>query len=179
MGFVDLTIICSSDVFADKRHVALRLSLVNVKGLNKVLRSKIFISKDRQLRVVHLILDFEPLSNQFQDAGQTIKASDPRLARIDVLVPSFLARGDLPLVGLPSQRIPREVAVPKEETASSCLSLKAEIDQFHLEEEGEAPKRPMELSDSEVDFDRSSVAHPPRLVITRVDNAPKRKKIWP
>ena len=66
-----------------------------------------------------------------------------------------------------------------EETASSRLSLEAEINQFQLEKEEGAPKRPMELSDSEVDFDRSSVAHPPRLVITRVDNAPKRKKIWP
>ena len=33
--------------FADKRHIALRLSLVNIVGLNKVLRSKIFVSEDR------------------------------------------------------------------------------------------------------------------------------------
>ena len=58
-----------SDVFADKMHVALRLSLVNLQGLNTVLRSEIFISEDRQLRAVHLILDFEPLSNIFQDTG--------------------------------------------------------------------------------------------------------------
>ena len=32
---------------------------------------------------------------------------------------------------------PREAAVPREETASSRLSLEAEIDQFRLEEERE------------------------------------------
>ena len=56
-----------------------------------VLRSEIFVSEDRQLRVVHLILDFEPLSNTFQEVGHAIRAGDPRLARIDVLVPGFLA----------------------------------------------------------------------------------------
>ena len=80
MSFVDLTMICSLDVFVDKRHIIPRLSLVNVQGLNKVLRSEIFISEDRQLRAVHLILDFEPLLNQFQDAGQAIRAGDSRLA---------------------------------------------------------------------------------------------------
>ena len=60
--FIDLTMISSPDVFVDKWYVTLRLSLVNVPGLNKLLRSEIFISEDRQLRVVHLILDYEPLS---------------------------------------------------------------------------------------------------------------------
>ena len=83
--------ISSSDVFADKGHTALRLSLVNIPSLNKLLRSEIFISEDWQLRAVHLILDFEPLSNAFQDVGQAIRADDPRLARIDVSVPGFLA----------------------------------------------------------------------------------------
>ena len=49
MGLIGLTIICSSIVFVDKRYVALRFNLVNVAGLNKVLRSEIFVSKDKQL----------------------------------------------------------------------------------------------------------------------------------
>ena len=73
-----------------------------------------FVSEDRQLRAIHLILGFEPLSNQFQEVGRVIKASDPRLARIDVSVPGFLAREDLPLVELPLHRFPREVATPRE-----------------------------------------------------------------
>ena len=32
-----------------------RLSLVNVNDLNRVLKSEVFISEDRQLRAVHLI----------------------------------------------------------------------------------------------------------------------------
>ena len=65
MGFIGLTMICSSVVFVDKKHVTPRLNLVNVTDLNKVLRSEVFMSEDRQLRVVHLILDFEPLSDIF------------------------------------------------------------------------------------------------------------------
>ena len=99
--FISLTMISSLDVFADKRHVASRLSLINVLTLNKLLRSEIFISEDGQLRAIHLVLDHEPLSRIFQDVGQAIRAGDPRLARINVFVPGFLARRNLPPVILP------------------------------------------------------------------------------
>ena len=76
--FVDLTIISSTAVFfADKNHVAPRLSLVNVPALKKLLRSEIFVSEDEKLRAAPLILDYEPLSRIFQDVGQAIKAGDP------------------------------------------------------------------------------------------------------
>ena len=65
MGFSNLTIICFSVVFADKRHVAPHLSLVNINDLNRVLRCEVFINEDRQLRAMHLILDFQPISNIF------------------------------------------------------------------------------------------------------------------
>ena len=163
--FIDLTMISSSDVFANKRHVASRLSLVNVSSVNKFLRSEAFISEHRQLRTVHLILNYEPLSRIYLDVGQAIRAGDPKLARIDVLRLGFLAQETFPPVELPFQRSLREVVIPREETTSSRLSFKAEIDQFHFEEEGKAPKRPVELSDSEADFDRSFATHPPRLVV--------------
>ncbi|XP_065615697.1 probable leucine-rich repeat receptor-like protein kinase At1g35710 [Quercus suber] len=105
------------------------------------------------------------------DTGEAIKAGDPRLAHIDVSMPGFLAQRDLPPIELPLQRSSREVAILREETASSCLSLEAKIDQFHLKEEGKAPKRSVELSDSEAEFDRLSAAHSPRLVDTRVDTS--------
>ena len=63
---------------------------MNVLALNKILRSEVFISEDGQLRAAPLILDYEPLSRIFQDAGQAIKAGDPRLNRIDVSKPRFL-----------------------------------------------------------------------------------------
>ena len=90
-SFVGLTMISSSNVLTDKGHTAPRLNLVNVSSLNKLLRSEIFISEDRQLRAIHLILNFEPLSNSFQDADHAIRASDPKLAWIDVSMSGFLA----------------------------------------------------------------------------------------
>ena len=48
------------------------------------------MSEDRQLREVHLILDFEPISDNFQEVGHAIRAGDLRLRRIDVSVPGFL-----------------------------------------------------------------------------------------
>ena len=65
MSFISLAVFCSSAVFADKRHVAPCLSLVNIANLNKDLRSEVFVSKDRQLRAIHLMLDFELLSDNF------------------------------------------------------------------------------------------------------------------
>ena len=169
--FTDLTMISSSDVFTNKAHIAPRLSLVNVPGLNKLLRSEVFISKDRQLRAVHLILDYEPLSRTYPNTGQVIRAGDPRLARIDVSVPGFLARRDLPPVELPLQRSPRKVAAPREEIASSRLSFKAEIDRFHSKEGEEEQAQPIiHLLDSEEELDRHSATHSPKLIIARVDS---------
>ena len=56
--------------------------------------------------------------------GHAIKAGDPRLARIDVLVPGFLAREDFPPVELPLHRSLCKVTALREETAYSCLSPK-------------------------------------------------------
>ena len=71
------------------------------------------MSEDRQLRAVH-----------------AIRVDNPRLRKIDVFVLRFLAREDVVLVELPSQRALPEVAALREETASSHLSLEEEIDQF-------------------------------------------------
>ena len=161
---------CFTDVFADKRHIAPKLNLVNVAGLNKLLRLEVFMSEDRQLRAVHLILDFKPLSDNFQDVGHAIKAGDPQLAWINVSVLGFLAREDLSLVELPLHRSSREVATLREKTASSRLSLKTEIDQFHPEDKGEAQGEPMEIADSEGALNRSSTVCSPRLIVAWVDS---------
>ena len=110
------------------------------------------------------------MSHIFQDVGQAIRVGDSRLARIDVSKPGFLARRDLPPVELPIRRVPQEVAALKEEKTSTHLSLEAEIDQFHLDEEGEVLERSVKLSDSEADFDRFSAVHSPRLIVARVDS---------
>ena len=93
--FFFIIIIFFSDNFADKEHVSPKFSLVNIPELNYLLRSEIFVNEDGQLRAAHLILDYEPLSRIFQDAGQALRVGSSRLARIDVSEPGFLARRDL------------------------------------------------------------------------------------
>ena len=85
----------------NRNHVSPRLNLTNVAALNYLLRSQIFVSDDGQLRAVHLILDYKPLSNIFQEVGNAIRGNDYRLARIDVSLPHFLAPYNLPPVDHP------------------------------------------------------------------------------
>ena len=103
------------------------------------------MNDDGQLRAVHLILDFEPISRSFLDVGNSIRAGDHRLARIDVSRPDFLTPYDLPpvdhpipqgipLVAQPLQQVPLGEAIIREGTASSS-SLEQEIDRFQFEEE--------------------------------------------
>ena len=92
--------------FANKRYVAPNFNFVNALDLNKVLRFEVFMSEDRQVRVVHLILDFNPLSDKFQDVGNAIRMGDPPLARIYVSMPGFLAQEDIVQVKLPSIVLP-------------------------------------------------------------------------
>ena len=86
-----LTMFCFSITFADKRHVAPEISHTNIAALNYLLRSEIFVSEDRQLLDVHLILDFQLISEIYQDIGNAIRVGEPRLARIDVSRLGFLA----------------------------------------------------------------------------------------
>ena len=86
-----LTVLYFSAMLADKNQVAPRLSFSNVAALNFLLRSEIFVSEDGQLRAIHLILEFDPISKIFQEVRHAIRAGDPQLARIDILRPNFLA----------------------------------------------------------------------------------------
>ena len=107
-----LILFCFSDMLADKNQVVPRLSFTNVPALNFLLRSEIFVSEDKQLRAVHLILEFEPISKIFQEIGHTIRAGDPQLARIDVSKSDFLSQDDLPLAVLPIQPNPHLLIIP-------------------------------------------------------------------
>ena len=129
----------------DKERVTPQISLINVPTLNYLLRSQIFVNNDRQLQAAHLILDYEPLSRNFKEVGNAIRANDYRLACIDVSRPNFLAPYDLPpvdhpvpqdvpLVAQPIQQVPLGQAIAKKGIASST-SLEKEIDKFQFEEE--------------------------------------------
>ena len=84
----------------DKEQVTPRINQINVPALNYLLRSQIFVNDDGQLQVAHLILNYEPLSRNFQE-GNAIRENDYQLARIDVSWPNFLAPHDLPPVDHP------------------------------------------------------------------------------
>ena len=98
------------------------------------------MNDDGQLHVVHLILDYEPISRTFLDVGNSIRANDHRLAHIDVSRPGFLAPHDLPPVDYPIpqgipflaqplQQVPLGQAIV-EEGAASFSSIEKEIDRF-------------------------------------------------
>ena len=98
-----------------------------------------------------MILEFEPISKIFLEIRHTIRAGDPRLARIDISKPDFLARDDLPpvvlliwqdppLFAIPLQQVSPHAAVVEEEIASSRLSLEEEIDKFRFKRKEERRK---------------------------------------
>jgi len=111
-----------------------------------------------------------------------MRAGSPRLARIDVSKPGFLARRDLPPVVFPVLQNLQPAALPppqenleatgfvKEETESSRLSLEEEIDEFYFEED--IPKAPLiELSDPEGEQDRNFVVGIPLVIACSDDSS--------
>ena len=126
------------------------------------------MSEDRQLRAVHLILDFEPISRVFQEIGHAIRAGDPWINRIDVSKLDILTREDLPSIRLPVQQIPPPLIIPlqqvpleapvvaEEEIASSRLSL----DQFRFVEDVGPSEKPVDISDSETESVNLSSVYP-------------------
>ena len=79
-----------SDDFADKYSTILNFGFVNEPDLTKILKAKIFIHKEEQLRAAHLILCYNPLSSSFQEPKCVIKVKDRHLHLINVAVLVFL-----------------------------------------------------------------------------------------
>ena len=65
---------------------------MNFPDLNQILKSEIFLHRDGQLRAVHMILGFTPISNRFQSPKNMIRAKELRLALIDVAIPGFFIK---------------------------------------------------------------------------------------
>ena len=118
-----------------------------------------------QFRVVHLILDYEPISRTFLDVGNSIRANDHRLALIDVSRPGFLAPHDLlpvdhPIpqrihfLAQPLQQVPLGQAIVEKGAASSS-SLEKEIDRFQFEKEA------IVISEVEEEADKYSCVQTP------------------
>ena len=81
------------DEFDDKYYAILNLNLVNEPNLKKILKAKIFVHKDEQLRVAHLILGYDPIFSSFQAPKYVIKVKDIRLHQINIVVSGFLDAG--------------------------------------------------------------------------------------
>ena len=72
--------------------------------------------------------------------------------------------------------MPETATAPREEVASSRLSLKEEIDKFHFKE-GEIQKTPLvNISDAEGEADRHSDVHLPTLVVAHLDSTSEEKE---
>ena len=65
---------------------------MNFDLLYQVLRSEIFLNRDGQLRAVHVILGFKPISTRFQVSKNIIKARDPWLALVDVVIEGLIQK---------------------------------------------------------------------------------------
>ena len=141
------------------------------------------MNDDGQLQAVHLILDFEPISRSFLDVGNSIRAEDHRLARIDVSWPDFLAPYDLPpvdhpipqgipIIAQPLREVPLGEAILREGTASFS-SLEQEIDRFRFKETilvSEAEERAGE---------HSCVQTPAQVVTYIVDTSDEEEEMAP
>ena len=130
------------------------------------------MNDDRQLRAVHLILDFEPISKAFLDVGNSIRTDDYRLARIDVSRPGFLAPYNLlpvdhfipqgiPFAAQPLQQVPLGQAIVEEEATSSSF-LEEEIDRFQFEEEA------IIISEAEEGANGYSCVQTPTQIVTYI-----------
>ena len=133
------------------------------------------MNNEGQFRAAHLILDYEPISRSFLDVGNSIRANDYRLARIDVSRSGFLVSHDLPPVdhpipqGIPFavqplQQVPLAQVVAEEGTVSSS-SLEEEIDRFRFEEEA------IVILEAEKEADEYSCVQTPAPIITYVGDS--------
>ena len=104
--------------FANKNAAIPNFNLRNQSSLDKILKVEVFVHTDGQLKAVHLILDYIPISKSFQAPRCVIKAKDLRLHQISVAALGFLTTDlilegtlttdpipeGIPKVALPSQR---------------------------------------------------------------------------
>ena len=101
--------------FADKNAAIPNFNLVNQSSLDKILKAKVFVHTNGQLRAAHLILDHIPISKSFQVLKCVIKARDPFLHQISVAASGFLLIDPIPEGTLTIEPIPEgipKVALP-------------------------------------------------------------------
>ena len=136
--------------FADKNTVIPNFNLMNQLSLDKILKAKVFVHTEGQLRVAHLILNYIPISKIFQASRCIIKVKDPRLHRISVTAPGFLTTSPIPEGILTTNPIPKgisKVALPPQYTTGEATPA------ITKEEEEEKEEEVVEVSDSKDKFE--------------------------
>ena len=92
-----MTALCFFDDFADRHAAEPNVKLVNKDSLEKILKAEVFMNTDGQLRAAHLILGYMLISLSFKAPKCVIKAKDPCLHRISIVVPGFLLPEGVPV----------------------------------------------------------------------------------
>ena len=114
-------------LLANEHHTAPNKSLVNFPELNHILRLEIFLHKDGQLRAMHMILGFNPISKHFQSPKHVIRAKDPWLALIDIAIPGFLTTpsgtqdAQLPSPLITKLLYSQEKPIPSDDKVKKCI----------------------------------------------------------
>ena len=100
-------------------------------SLDRVLQVEIYVNESNdQLRTVHLILSYNPISRAFQAPSCVIRAKDPRLHKISVAYEGFVIPQGIPL----PQYSPLTEPLP---VASLATAVTSSPHVFQVEEEEE------------------------------------------
>ena len=106
-----------------------------------------FVHSDGQLRAAHLILSYTLISKSYQAMKCVIKANDPHLHRISVVVPDFLTTDSI-LEGIPKVTSPLQYTTRKATSSHPVIKEEGEEEKKEKEKEEEV----VEVSDSEDEF---------------------------
>ena len=156
---------------AKKRSTKPQLSLVNRENLDRILRFEVFVNEaDGQLRAVHIIFGYTPISCTFQALKCVIKAKNPRLYHISVAYEGFLVPEGIPIPkGTPLTQ-PLFVATLLAEASSSQLVLQEEGEEKEKLEEEKSPEGIIDLSDSSDEFEVFDHPLSPKSTLANLDN---------
>ena len=115
-----------------------------------ILQSEVYVNEaDGQLRAVHLILGYTPISSAFQAPKCMIRAKDPRLHRISVAYEGFVVPEGIPLLTSTPFTQPLPVATLLARVPSPSLILQ----EGEEEEEEQKDEGYVDLTESTDEFE--------------------------
>ena len=138
------------------------LRLVNKVSLDRILQSEVYINESGgQLRAVHFILGYTPISRAFQAPRCVIRAKDPRLHRISVAYEGFVVLEGIPIprYSLFTQSLPVATLSAGAPSPSPILQVEEE-EEAEQEEEGF-----VDLTESIEDYEIFNQPSPPKNVL--------------